>query len=76
MEACCAGQTEVVRELLKAGADINAESDSRNTPLIYASTAGKLEVSHLWFFLIKILKILTFTYSFINLKIFSAFKNF
>jgi ankyrin repeat protein len=43
MEACCAGQREIVRELLTAGADINAESESRNTPLIYASTAGKLE---------------------------------
>jgi ankyrin repeat protein len=48
MEACCAGQQEIVKELLAAGADINAESESRNTPLIYASTAGKLEVRGLY----------------------------
>lgn len=45
MEACCAGQVEIVRELVASGADVNAVSDSQNTPLIYAATAGKLEVT-------------------------------
>jgi ankyrin repeat protein len=44
-EACCCGQLEIVRELIASGADVNAQSEStHNTPLIYASTAGKLEV--------------------------------
>ena len=43
-EACCAGQVEIVRELIAAGADVNGTSDSQNTPLIYAATAGKIEV--------------------------------
>lgn len=44
MEACCTGHVEVVRELIKAGANINYMSNTHNTALIYACAAGHLEV--------------------------------
>uniref|UniRef100_A0A8R1TVW6 ANK_REP_REGION domain-containing protein n=1 Tax=Onchocerca volvulus TaxID=6282 RepID=A0A8R1TVW6_ONCVO len=40
MEACCAGHSDIVKHLLERGADMNAMSATKNTPLIYASAAG------------------------------------
>ena len=36
MEAASAGHTDIVRFLIVHGADVNAQSSSGNTPLIYA----------------------------------------
>ncbi|VDM91840.1 unnamed protein product [Litomosoides sigmodontis] len=47
MEACCAGHSDIVKHLLDHGADINAVSATKNTPLIYASAAGNVEVRFL-----------------------------
>ncbi len=38
--ACSSGQTEIARFLLAHGADINAQDDLQNTPLIYACKHG------------------------------------
>lgn len=54
MEACCTGHVEVVRELIKAGANVNYMSNTHNTALIYACAAGHFEV----FFNIKFLILL------------------
>uniref|UniRef100_A0A1I8EV11 ANK_REP_REGION domain-containing protein n=1 Tax=Wuchereria bancrofti TaxID=6293 RepID=A0A1I8EV11_WUCBA len=43
MEACCAGHSDIVKHLLEHGADMNAMSATKNTPLIYASAAGNVE---------------------------------
>ena len=35
---------EIVRELIKAGADVNARDHYQRTPLMYAASAGSTEV--------------------------------
>lgn len=44
MEACCGGHSDVVRTLIKAGANVNSISSTQNTALIYACGAGHFEV--------------------------------
>lgn len=47
MESCTSGAVGCVRNLLSMGADVNAESRSKNTALIYASASGQEEVCSL-----------------------------
>lgn len=44
MEAASAGHTDIVRLLIAHGADVNAQSSSGNTPLMYACAGGHEEV--------------------------------
>ncbi|XP_050294137.1 ankyrin repeat and KH domain-containing protein 1-like isoform X2 [Anthonomus grandis grandis] len=45
MEAASAGHLDIVRLLVHHGADVNAQSTSGNTPLMYACAGGHTEVS-------------------------------
>ena len=42
MEAASSGHLEIVKLLISHGADVNAQSSSGNTPLMYACASGKL----------------------------------
>jgi uncharacterized protein len=46
-EAACAGNPEIARLLIEAGADVNAQCDYGWTPLMRACNAGELEVARL-----------------------------
>ena len=41
MEAASSGHLEIVKLLISHGADVNAQSSSGNTPLMYACASGK-----------------------------------
>src|SRR5262249_11919991 len=45
--AAAAGQAEVVRLLIGAGADVNAQCCSDQTPLIWACNGGHLDVARM-----------------------------
>ncbi|GMR47018.1 hypothetical protein PMAYCL1PPCAC_17213, partial [Pristionchus mayeri] len=43
MEACAAGHEKIVRQMIPYAADLNTQSATQNTALIYASAAGHLD---------------------------------
>ena len=47
MEAACAGHTNIVPLLIAHGTDVNAQSSSGNTPLMYVCGGGHEEVVRL-----------------------------
>lgn len=47
MIAASAGRTEIVRHLLKCGADAKAANSTKQTSLHYAASKGHIDVSYL-----------------------------
>lgn len=47
MYACASGHEEVVRVLLKAGADVSLHNENGHTPLMEAASAGHVGIAKL-----------------------------